>query len=396
MRPVVKTALRRLWRDATTVQIGVHPERALVLGGLAGRTADLLAAVDGTRNAEELRSTAREFGLDGDVADRLLGLLLDAAVVDDAATDPGPLRQLSHPERDRLTPDLASVSVTSGQLDGGVSAMRRRQQAIISVVGAGRVGSAVASLLAAAGVGHLVVDDQHVCTPADCTPAGPSPFDTGATRAQATHAAIHRASGSVQTAALLPHQRVDLAVLAPSATLPPAIHEDLLRSGTPHLMAAVRETTGIVGPFVVPGTTACLRCLDLHRADRDPAWPLLAAQLATDDARRSTPACDVALATLVASVAALQVLAAIDGADADDRWTPHGPWAYLPTRNGTLELTLPDWRIRRRGWSAHPVCGCQWQQRAPSDDEPSDDESPSDESGATWPAQPGSSLTMDP
>ena len=33
----------------------------------------------------------------------------------------------------------------------------------------------------------------------------------------------------------------------------------------------------VVGPFVVPGTTACLRCVDAHRTDADPAWPLLVA-----------------------------------------------------------------------------------------------------------------------
>ena len=34
------------------------------------------------------------------------------------------------------------------------------------------------------------------------------------------------------------------------------------------------------GPLVTPGRGPCLRCLDLHRCDRDPAWPALLAQLA--------------------------------------------------------------------------------------------------------------------
>ncbi len=375
MRPVVKQALRRLWRDATTLQIGIHPDRALVLGGVAGNTATLLGAIDGTRTVEELRETARDLGLDDEAADRLIGLLVEAAVVDDAATGRGALLGLSPAEIDRLAPDLASASVAWGRPDAGLSAMRRRRASTIAVMGAGRVGSAVATLLAAAGIGHVVVDDAEVCRPADCTPAGSSPFDTGATRAQATQAAIHRSSAAVRTTTLAGTRRVDLAVVAPLGLSHPSLHEHLLRSSTPHLLAAVRETTGVVGPLVVPGVTACLRCLDLHRTDRDPAWPLLAAQLTTDGGVRATAACDVALATLVASMAALQVLAAIDGDDAETRWSPAGRWTRLPTRDGTLELTLPDWRVRRRSWSAHPACGCQWSQSQWSQGGPADETS---------------------
>jgi len=355
VRPVVKTALRRLWRDPTTLQIGVHADRALVLSGVGGRAAELVAALDGTRDHDDLRATARELGLASGVADRLVDLLVEAAVVDDASTDPAVLATLSHVERDRLAPDLASISLVSGRPDGGVSALQRRREALVRVVGGGRVGATVASLLAAAGVGHVVVDDPEICRAHDCAPAGAAIGDTGASRAGAAHAAMHRVSGSIRTGAPEPGKRFDLVVLAPAGAWAPHAHENLLRTGTPHLLVTVRETTGAVGPFVVPGITACLRCLDLHRTDRDPAWPMIAAQLATDP-RRSTSACDVTLATLVASVAALQALAWLD-----DGGAARSPVA-LPTHDGTLEITLPDWRIRRRPWAKHPACGCHWPQ----------------------------------
>lgn len=364
MRPVVKTALRRLWRDSTTLQIGLSPERALVLAGIDAPAAELVAALDGTRNPDQLRYTARALGLDAQVADQLLKLLLDASVIDDAAASPGPLATLTCTERDRLAPDLASMSLAGSTLDGGVSAMGRRRAARVGIVGGGRVGATLATLLAAAGVGQVVVDDPATCRPADCAPAGASIADTGSTRAQAAHAAIHRVSGSVRTQALPRGQRFDLVVLAPSGAFNTDSAERLVREATPHLVATVREATGVVGPFVVPGVTACLRCLDLHRADRDPAWPLIAAQLTTDTRRPLTQACDVVLATMVASVAALQVLGAIDSTIAASR---------VASRNGTLEVTLPDWRVRRRGWQPHPACGCQWPGSG-GDDEPASDQ----------------------
>jgi bacteriocin biosynthesis cyclodehydratase domain-containing protein len=364
VRPVVKTALRRVWRDASTVQIGVNPDRAVVLGGVGGKTADLMAAFDGTKDHQDLRLTARELGLDPRVADRLIGLLADASVIDDAATSPAALAHLDHAERDRLAPDLASISIVSGRPDAGISTMAVRQQAGVVVIGAGRVGAAIAALLSAAGVGRIAIDDPATCRPADCAPAGSALPDVGATRAQAARAAIHRVSASVRTssppsAGRSGADRFDIAVVAPSSALDPHVTEALVRAGTSHLIAQVRETTGVIGPLVVPGRTACLRCLDLHRSDRDPAWPLIAAQLATRGHRPSVQACDVALATLVASVAALQVLEEIDaaaGATTADA-TSRTPCA---TYNGTLEITLPDWRIRRRSWSPHPACGCHW------------------------------------
>ncbi len=111
-----------------------------------------------------------------------------------------------------------------------------------------------------------------------------------------------------------------------------------------HLVAGVRETTAVVGPLVLPGRTGCLHCGDLHRADRDPAWPVVAAQLVGIRRRREEP-CDVVLATVAASLAALQCLDHLDGRPA-------------AATGASLELSLTDWRLRRRGWPPHPRCDC--------------------------------------
>jgi len=118
-----------------------------------------------------------------------------------------------------------------------------------------------------------------------------------------------------------------------------------MREQIPHLAASADEAIGIVGPLVIPGRTACLRCLDLTRTDRDPAWPLILAQLA---GRAPDPlACDAPLAAAVAAQAAAQGLAYIDRAAAAGAVT-----------NGTLELFLPEWQWRRRTWPRHRDCAC--------------------------------------
>src|SRR6185437_13732928 len=94
-------------------------------------------------------------------------------------------------------------------------------------------------------------------------------------------------------------------------------------------------------------------CLDLTRADRDPGWSAIAAQLAGHRERAGDP-CDVVLAALVAAQAAAQALAFLDGSVVDA--------PLPPTVDGTLEVTTPDWRWRRRAWAQHPACGCGWAQ----------------------------------
>jgi bacteriocin biosynthesis cyclodehydratase domain-containing protein len=121
--------------------------------------------------------------------------------------------------------------------------------------------------------------------------------------------------------------------------------EVLKRDKVPHLAVAASEAIGVVGPLVLPGDTACLRCLDLTRAERDPAWPLILAQLTGGGA--DPPACDTVLAAAVAAQAAAQTLAFVDR-----------PASASAVTNGTLELVLPDWQWRRRTWEPHDRCGC--------------------------------------
>src|SRR5258708_24971775 len=107
-----------------------------------------------------------------------------------------------------------------------------------------------------------------------------------------------------------------------------------MRDKTAHLVASASEAIGVVGPLVIPGRTACLRCLDLFRTDRDPAWPLILAQLA---GRPPSPvACDAPLAAAVAAQAASQSLAFIFCASSADA-----------VANTSLELVLPPWHWRR-------------------------------------------------
>ena len=93
----------------------------------------------------------------------------------------------------------------------------------------------------------------------------------------------------------------------------PDLTDGLIRDRVPHLAVWAGEALGVVGPLVRPGRSACLRCVDLRKADADPQWPTILAQ-ATFAPRVRPQACDTVLAAMTAALACAQALTLIDRA----------------------------------------------------------------------------------
>ncbi|ODR05791.1 cyclodehydratase [Mycolicibacillus koreensis] len=148
-----------------------------------------------------------------------------------------------------------------------------------------------------------------------------------------------------------PHARVagaDLVVLADTLVVDPRLLRALHAARVAHLAVRVRDGVGLIGPLVIPGVTHCLTCADLHRGDRDPAWPALAAQL-----RETVGSADPAtvLATGALALAEVnRVVAAVRGTAVD----PAPP----PTWNATVEFDVAAGTLLTRRWQRHPRCRC--------------------------------------
>ncbi len=333
---MLKPGLTPVWRDRDTLQLGIDSRRAVALTGMAG-IAWLVSLLDGSRDRVQVIQAAAHRGIPVETAERVLALLASAGALDDfpAAT----LRVLPQSRRTSLAAELATVSLARGDGDGGARTLARRLAAQVHMHGSGRVGAGLTSLLTTSGISCIPYPDPADATgdPATTAPGASPPPGTPADTPPRT--SPPGAKPVEQPGRLRP----DLAVLTGRCL--PEFQAGLMRDQIPHLVASASEAIGVVGPLVLPGRTACLRCLDLARTDRDPAWPLILAQLAT---RRPNPlGCDAPLAAAVAAQAAAQVLAFID--------TPAEAHAAL---NGTLELVLPSWQWRRRTWLPHRDCNC--------------------------------------
>lgn len=370
MHPMLKPAMRRSWRDRSSLQFGVDPAHAVVLAPLDDPAARFLTLLDGTRGPELLRREATTMGLAPERAERLMASLAAGGVLDDADSAAELADVIRHRDSaiERLRPDLASLSVVHPEPGAAAARIAARQAARVRVRGAGRVGAAVAAVLAAAGVGQVDVADGGRAEPWDAAPCGISAAQVGERREAAARGAVRRASPDPRPARRTTRSGdsggveppLGLAVLAPRDGLgayAPDVREAeaLLAAGIPHLYAGVMEGMGIVGPLVVPGGSACAGCLEAGRAAADPAWPRILAQL-----RSGRPpgvqACDVALATLVTGLAATHALAFLDWqASSADRDTA----APAPPGVGTrTEFSLTGLVTRVSVVSPHPGCGC--------------------------------------
>lgn len=338
MRLAVKPGLVPVWRDSDTLQIGIDPRRAVAVSG-ARQAAALIGLLDGSRDRVAIIAAAAERGIGAEAADQMITLLAAAGVLDDFPA--GALRVLPDGVRSRLAPELATTSLAHGDGDGGARSLARRAAAYVRVYGAGKVGATVATLLASSGIGHVACRDTGTAFAADLAPGGLCEADIGAPRQAGAARAIERAAPQVRTDD--DGRRPDLAVLTGQHGL--ELADTLTAGGVPHLSAAAGEAIGVVGPLVLPGRSACLRCLNMTRAQADPQWPLVLAQLT--GCQPATPACDCTLATSVAALACAQVLT----------FTDRGGSAGAVT-NGTLELVLPGWQWRRRTWLPHAACRC--------------------------------------
>lgn len=124
------------------------------------------------------------------------------------------------------------------------------------------------------------------------------------------------------------------------------VMDPLVRDGVPHLVARIVDGAVLLGPYVVPGQDACLRCLDAEISETDPTWPHL---LEGHQAPHGTV--PPALLGLMAHWIAAELTAL-----AHDR-TP-------ATRGATLRLPLALEGLEITRWQPHPECGCAWDHRA--------------------------------
>ncbi len=148
-----------------------------------------------------------------------------------------------------------------------------------------------------------------------------------------------------------PAARCDVALVLSRGEIARERLDPLVRSGTTHLVVRFVDGAAIVGPFVVPGVSACLRCVDAECTVADPDHATIVARYARASSRAREDGCpDVAdplLTQLALTWALRDVVAHCEGRRAS-------------TWSGTVVLTAEPGPARVEQRRRHPECGCSW------------------------------------
>jgi hypothetical protein len=120
--------------------------------------------------------------------------------------------------------------------------------------------------------------------------------------------------------------------------------DQAVRAGVPHLLVQGGPSGVTIGPFVVPGITACVRCVDAHRAEADPRRSMLIEQCGRDSPILEPR--DPALMALAVAWAVRDLVSFVDG-DEPATWS------------ATVSVGAGPEPVRSR-FARHPHCGCSW------------------------------------
>lgn len=222
-----------------------------------------------------------------------------------------------------------------------VIASRRELQ--VQVLGLGRTGATVSRVLAAAGVGRLVLWDHGEVAVADLGTGFLTP-DLGRNRAIAL---AHRLDDAGLETVILP--LTSLTRPQPGAALTVSVtrgaaDDDFLAlaraADHPVLPVVMRDDDALIGPWLMPGLGGCPLCWDLAARDADPLRLPRSTALAGQRAGQE----DVGLATAAGALAARQAV----------RWAETG----TVNAGSVLQVHGDGSRVDTLAVAAHPDCGC--------------------------------------
>ena len=317
----------------------------------------IIAAFDGKKSAQEI---ADALAISTEIVCEVIGQLLSAGLIDYLVTPivaPGRFKEQDQSAdagfiqlQSKITPELSATTWIPGVIDGGVEVLTNRRLALIEISGENRVATQLYGLLLASGVTQTKmasasrrdrarIGNQDMC--AGLLTSG----DVGSNFQ-------HTLEDKARELALFPSKDKSVAEDIPEVFLKIFIgngHEALIAQSMSedeiHLIVAAPDGPSIdVGPLVIPGKSACSRCVTLARSDQHS----LSREIDIFRSTHTELEIPVSLSHFVAAQIASEILRFID--------TKKSALISTRVRTNYLDVCNPQ-HIR---FARHPLCGCSW------------------------------------
>ena len=317
----------------------------------------IIASFDGKKCAQEL---AEALAINVEIVCEVIGQLLSAGLIDYLVTPivaPGRFKEQDQSAdagyiqlQSKITPELSATTWIPGVNDGGVEVLTNRRLALIEISGENRVATQLYGLLLASGVTQTKmasasrrdrarIGNQDMC--AGLLTSG----DVGSNFQ-------HTLEDKARELALFPSKDKSVAEDIPEVFLKIFIgngHEALIAQSMSedeiHLIVAAPDGPSIdVGPLVIPGKSACSRCVTLARSDQHS----LSREIDIFRSTHTELEIPVSISHFVAAQIASEILRFID--------TKKSALISARVRTNYLDVCNPQ-HIR---FARHPLCGCSW------------------------------------
>jgi hypothetical protein len=317
----------------------------------------IIAAFDGKKSAQEI---AEALAINVEIVCEVIGQLLSAGLIDYLVTPivaPGRFKEQDQSAdagyiqlQSKITPELSATTWIPGVNDGGVEVLTNRRLALIEISGENRVATQLYGLLLASGVTQTKMASA---SRRDRARIGSQDMCAGLlTSGDVGSNFQHTLEDKARELALFPSKDKSVAEDIPEVFLKIFIgngHEALIAQSMSedeiHLIVAAPDGPSIdVGPLVIPGKSACSRCVTLARSDQHS----LSREVDIFRSTHTELEIPASISHFVAAQIASEILRFID--------TKKSALISTRVRTNYLDVCNPQ-HIR---FARHPLCGCSW------------------------------------
>ena len=317
----------------------------------------IIAAFDGKQSTQEI---AEALAIDCEIVSQVVGQLLSAGLIDYLVTQivaPGRFKEQDQSSdagyiqlQSKITPELSATTWLAGVNDGGVKVLTNRRMALIEISGENRVATQLYGILLASGVTQT---QMASASRRDRARIGNQDMCAGLlTNSDVGSNFQHTLEDKARELALFPNKDKSVTEEIPEVFLKVFIgngHEALIAQSMSedeiHLIVAAPDGPSIdIGPLVIPGKSACSRCVTLARSDQHS----LSREIDIFRSTHTELEIPVTVAHFVAAQIASEILRFID--------TKKSALISTRVRTNYLDVCNPQ-HIR---FARHPLCGCSW------------------------------------
>ena len=317
----------------------------------------IIAAFDGKKSVQEI---AEALTIDCEIVSQVVGQLLSAGLIDYLVTQivaPGRYKEQDQSSdagyiqlQSKITPELSATTWIPGVNDGGVEVLTKRRTALIEISGENRVATQLYGILLASGVTQTKMASA---ARRDRARIGNQDLCAGLlTNSDVGSNFQHTLEDKARELALFPSKDKSSTDEVPEVFLKVFIgngHEALIAQSMSedevHLIVSAPDGPSIdIGPLVIPGKSACSRCITLARSDQHP----LSREIDIFRSTHTELEIPVTVAHFVAAQIASEILRFID--------TEKSALISTRVRTNYLDVCNPQ-HIR---FARHPLCGCSW------------------------------------